>query len=119
MEGLKFWVSGNYPKGFHPQGHVEYVNLGGENSKLHHNGTLQLAYNEHPCIFFDGKTNIFSVFDFNEEYTFFLLAKKKNKDDIGRMFTSSVGNKLLGWWDKYHQTLWMDEKFHKANDHSF
>ena len=124
MKGLKFWISGYYPKGFHhqsPNGFVDLSNssfgdLVGEN--ISHQGQLKLRFNDYPCIFLDGETNIRSSFNFLYEYTFFFLGRKLHKKASGRLFSSGKGNNVLGWFGIYDQTLWVNQEIYRKKHSS-
>ena len=116
MPGLKFWISGYYPKGFHHQSSNNFVDLSnssqtGEN--IAHQGQLELRIKDYPCIFLDGETNIRSSFVFSYEYTFFLLGRKLLTKASGRLFSSEKGNNVLGWWESYDQTLWANQEIYR------
>ena len=109
-KGLQFWLSGFYPRGLHPQSSSNFIDLTREDALLHHTGKVQLIYNEHPCLYFDSKSNVISTYEFNDDFTFFFLAKKESGS--GRLFTSKEGNKVMGWWHAYDQSLWFDQEIY-------
>ena len=116
MKGLKFWISGYYPKGFHHQSSDNFVDLSNSSQKgenISHQGQLELRTQDYPCIFLDGETNIKSSFVFSYEYTFFLLGRKLHTKASGRLFSSEKGNNVLGWWETYDQTLWANQEIYR------
>ena len=103
LSGFKFWVSGYFPYGLH-NASGDYRNLF-DNKPLHIKGKIKLKYEEHRAIHLNGDGRIKSTFAFDKDFTFFFLAKRTS--DKGRLFTSAQYNNSMGWWDVYHQLLWI------------
>ena len=114
ISNIQFWVSAHYPYGFHTYTNW-IIDLVPERNTIIY-GDLKMKFNEHPAFYFNGKTRIISHYKFGTVYTFFLLARKEQAKDIGRVFTSRKGNRLLGWWNIYDRVLWIDQK-HIQNNH--
>ena len=103
LGGLKFWVSGYYPYGL-LNSSADYKNLY-DNKPLSIKGKIKLKFEEYKSIYLNGDGRIKSTFAFDKDFTFFFLAKRTS--DKGRLFTSSKYNSAMGWWDVYHQLLWV------------
>ena len=92
-----------FPYGLH-NASGDYRNLS-NNKSLHIKGKIKLKYEEHRAIHLNGDSRIKSTYAFDKDFTFFFLAKRTSGK--GHLFTSAQYNSSLGWWDVYHQLLWV------------
>jgi hypothetical protein len=53
----------------------------------------------------DGTNKFNSNITFTDYYTFFVIGSK-DAGAVGRLFTSTSGNRLLGWWDNFMRCNW-------------
>lgn len=112
----KFWISQYYHKEFSEtfkplDSSNSITDISGESGSAHEGGLTKTGTitRNSSGFNFTATNRVTSAFDFNlDTYTFFLLAKRKNTTDSARLFTSSEGNVLFGYWSTYMDCLWIN-----------
>lgn len=62
---------------------------------------------------FDKTNSLISKSSYGTTFTFFVKGKKTSN---GRLFTSTSGNKLLGWWNNKMKCAWLEGNIYGVSD---
>lgn len=95
-----FWISIKFPLGFDNE-KTTIQDLTGNGLTINNTVNKDLQ--------FGLSSRITSTSTYGNKFTFFLKAKKTSTRK-GRCFTSSVGNKLFGWWRQEMRCVWMESE---------
>ena len=99
-----FWLSSKFPNGLEEED-ANIADLSG--STLTRNETT--TYSRSDGFLFNTRNSLISSASFANNFTFFLKARHYYNASSGRFFTSSTGNKLLGWWGGKIKCAWIEE----------
>ena len=97
-----FWISAVFPDGFDGTSST-IADLSGTGLTV--SGSVARTTN---ALKFSKTSTITSTATFGKKYTFFLKARRTGSSP-GRVFTSSTGNILFGWWGSNRRTVWIND----------
>ena len=97
-----FWISGKFPRVFSGAG-TSVQDLSGNG--LSTTGTIEYGAG---VIKLGTTSRITSTSSYTSSFTLLVKAKKINPSNNRILFSSNVGNRLLGWWGPYQRCAWMD-----------
>ena len=108
-----FWISGYYNSGLQIINENEHTRLN-EVNELTGSGYVSrgvFSYDSNSKAFRFTPENNFSLIsrsNYSTHFTFFVIMSQDNSAS-GRLFTSSTGNKLFGFWKLRYGSIWIEE----------
>ena len=107
----KFWVTAMFPHGFenNKYEHWEIKDLSNNDVSVRGSPILKMDDDHKLGIYLNGTTRIVSKHSFTDTFTFFIVCRKRNKDDIGRLITGNWGNIVIGFWNNYIDVVHMNK----------
>ena len=92
----------------------DFQDLSGNGLMIREHPELTM-YNEHLiAIYFNTISRIKSQYTFSNEFSFFILCRKADMNNIGRLITGRWGNIVIGFWNKYKDFVHINKKIYSG-----
>lgn len=108
----KFWLSAMFPYGFAEKQNFEpwaMKDLCENGINIYNTPILKMDADHHIGIYLGTDVRIKSSFSFTDTFSFFILCRKANKNDVGRFITGIWGNIVVGFWGKNKDVVHINE----------